>query len=312
MTVSADGILTAVGLGTTEVVAVSVAEPSVEGRVSITVVDSSVPSPAPWTYGIVTTGSFLVSGSSLIETRVWAGGDVDVGGSSAIADGVDVWAGGSCRVGSLTCQEGVEPPQLEPVDWDAVRDAVVDHYLVGDAPSVCDVLYEGSVSLVDAGDTVICLEPGASLALHGDMTGVIVLGDATTSVVTHGNARPSANRGGLGIAIVAGAVELRGRDSRLTGVTTVVAAENVTVEASLGAASGHVEVAIVALGDVSVTQTPVQSRAIIRAGGAVTVRGGGGVGTFSGSVLADGGGIDVNAGLVFERPTFTHFLSEWR
>ena len=307
VSVSEDGILTAVGPGTTEVVAQSVAEPSVEGRISVTVVDSVLPSPVPWTYGLVTTGSFLVSGSSLIETHVWAGGEVDVRGASSIADGVDVWAGESCRVGSLTCLEGVEPPLLEPVDWDAVRDAVVDHYLGGAETESCDVTYVGAHTAADLADTVVCLEPGASLVVTGSVTGALVLGERSTSVVVHAAVNPSATHGRLGIAVVAGDVEVV-HGTSFAGVVTIVAAGDLVVSGAPDVGAGPVETVFVTESDVHVLSSPAHAAAVIRANGRVTANGGAGSGAFSGAILAGDGGIEFNASWSFVSAEYGHFL----
>ena len=265
----------------------------------------------PWTYGIVTTGSFSLIGISLIDTNAWAGGDVYVTGSGASSIGDDgrVWAGGSCRVGSLTCLEGMEPPQLAQVDWDAVRSAVVEHYLGHAEPVSCDVTYGGAHTLSGVTDAVVCLEPGASLVITGTATGALVLGDRSTSVVVHAAVTPSATRERLGIAVVAGDVEVV-QGSSFAGVTTVVAAGDLAVSGALNAGTGPVETVLVTEGDVNVLYPPVDMAAIIQANGRVVVNGGGGSGTFSGAIIAGDGGIDVNASRSLLQAEYGHFLAE--
>ncbi len=190
--------------------------------------------------GFVTNGGVEFPGNSTLDLNVWAGTAIKFpGGKSRLGSGF--WArtagpvGTQCDIGKTRCQTEAAYPNVTPPNFDAQRLQVIAKYreltdpddLVADRADLADVCTEFITSNTSRGNfssKILCLAPGVSLTLTGNIKDVVVIGDASNTVKLSANtASLLADGTGLGATIVAGTVNLSDKNTTMAGENTVIA-----------------------------------------------------------------------------------------
>jgi hypothetical protein len=92
--------------------------------------------------------------------------------------------------------------------------------------ALCDTTITGNQTLSNQTNRIICLASGAQLTLTGTVSNLVVIGDATNTVVLRANTVPGGSEG-MGVTLVSGTVDLTDQSTTMSGQNTIVARNNI-------------------------------------------------------------------------------------
>lgn len=182
--------------------------------------------------GFVSNGSIFFPGNSTLDLNVWSGDTIRFpGGRSRL--GAGFWArtaGGRCEIGHTRCTTGAEPPVVAGPNFTALREQVIQHHMalrgVTTPAALCDTTITGNQTLSNQNNRIVCFASGAQLTLTGTVSNLVVIGDATNTVVLRANTVPGGSEG-MGVTLVSGTVDLTDQSTTMRGQNTIIARNDI-------------------------------------------------------------------------------------
>jgi len=244
--------------------------------------------------GFITPQSINVSGASQLLINMHAGGSLNVSGNVDFGDpqihGQFSFKSGTgqCSLGTAgQCEEGADPPIVEPVDWQGEYEAAIAQYCSSGpnvAPSSGGSTRTVSVSPAEAG-RVICLpESGNYKITGGPLRNVTIVGGKDTVVTLEAGSELDPNSNSeppdVGLRIIAGDILLTANNT-LKDRNLVIAHGNVVLNRAVTQSQ------IQEVDEDGVLRNLVVVKSLIKAGNDVVFTGSGTSGTYA-QVIANG------------------------
>lgn len=241
--------------------------------------------------GFVSNGSITFPGNSTLDLNVWSGREISfTGGRSRLGPGF--WARaageGTCRIGGIRCQNDAEAPNVTSPNFTALREQVIAHHMalhaVDTLPALCGTTITVNRTLRDQTNRIICLASGARLTLTGTVSNLVVLGDATNTVVLQADTVPGGSEG-MGVTIVSGTVDLDDKNTTMSGQNTVIAKHRIDFDKGVLSADNRARTLLATEGDIRLNGNGGRDIfATFWAGGEFRINGT--IGDFIGTVVA--------------------------
>lgn len=178
--------------------------------------------------GFVARESITMNGNGTYDTNFWSGGNVDLKAGTLMAGRIASAAGDKCRFkdGGGTCLTNQPPPDVPLPVFSALRDQVIANaeedfplFDMAACPTVSGT-YGGS-------NNVVCVAPGQTLTLSGNVRNLVVIGDATTTVRIDATTGDTTDDLVNGVTVASGTVTFGG-SSAFYGPNSIFAVNNIS------------------------------------------------------------------------------------
>lgn len=237
--------------------------------------------------GIVTLSNIDLAGAGTFDIPFHAGGTIDLRAATVVPGNSMVFAGASCRWGAppRSCTAG-SPPEVDAPDFDELRDAVI---AAQDplAYATCEATpRSGTVTINGESNTIVCLAPGATANVIGNVNNLTIVGDDTTSVNIDARTGDPTDDEVRGLTVVSRTITF-GSSAAFHGENTIIARDDITFGKNVVSNDGTARTFIVTEGDFELQGTGASNIfASFWVGGSFAWRGT--PNTFRGTIVAVG------------------------
>lgn len=180
------------------------------------VVDATPPTNGPSVFGdgFVAKDDITMNGNGTFDINFYSGGNIDLHAGSLEAGRVASAAGDTCRFknGTGTCLTGQDPPEVPTPVFADLRSGLIAQVGLDDALTGCPLVsgtYAGTGAGTPEHPTVVCVAAGASVALVGTLTNLVVIGTDTSTVTILGQTGNSSDDTVHGVKVAAGTIDFQ-------------------------------------------------------------------------------------------------------
>lgn len=226
--------------------------------------------------GIVSLQNIDLAGSGTFDIPFHAGGNIDLRAATVVGGNSMIFAGSSCRWGAppRSCTAG-SPPEVEAPDFDVLRQAVLASQ--EDAASIAACTASAGYDLFDPtvarppvtsptvnvtinseSNSLVCLPPGATATVIGNVSNVTIIGDDTTTVHLDARTGDPSNDEVRGVTVVSRTVTFGG-GAAFHGENTIIAMDDITFGKNVVSNDGTARTFIVTEGNFELQGTGASS-----------------------------------------------------
>lgn len=134
--------------------------------------------------GFVAKDSITLNGNGSYDINFWSGGNISIHPGTLVGGRTASAAGNQCKMGKDsegTCSTHQPPPNVELPSFDGLRNQIIAS-VTEDNPSFSLANCDYRTGYYSGSNAVICVPAGGSLTITGNVTNLVVIGDATTTV----------------------------------------------------------------------------------------------------------------------------------
>lgn len=177
--------------------------------------------------GFVSLQDIDIAGNGIFDIPFWAGGNIDLRAATVVPGNSMVASGGSCRWGAppRSCNTTGDPPDVPAPEFDVLRQAVIDAQDPA-AVTACLAAPRGSGTIIQSDGPLVCLADYASVTVSGNVQGLVVIGNETTTVALDARTGDPTDDSVPGIVVVSGTVNF-GNNASFYGENTIVAVNDI-------------------------------------------------------------------------------------
>ena len=238
--------------------------------------------------GIVSLQNIDLAGAGTFDIPFHAGGNINLRAATVVGGNSMIFAGANCRWGAppRSCTAG-DPPEVEAPEFDVLRDAVIAAQNPTDYATCSTTgLLSGSVTINSDSNRLVCLAPGATATVIGNVSNVTIIGDDTTTVHLDARTGDPSDDEVRGVTVVSRTVTF-GSGAAFHGENTIIAMDDITFGKNVVSNDGTARTFIVTEGNFELQGTGASSiYASFWVGGSFAWRGT--PNTFRGTIVAVG------------------------